>query len=209
MTTADIVSVQTAAENSAEDNPAHRWDTYPATEDAASMLRCYTAGVVPDLLQTAAYAHAVSAIARPASTARIQQRVEHIMRRQRILDRPDPPKLWAVIEEAVLRRPFGGTEVWRDQLDFLARAADRKHVTIQIVPDYVGGPAISAVPFTLLRFDSPDLDDVVHLSHATDTQFLCERTDLEAYYRLWDRLCVHAMPPEYTGELLAARITGH
>jgi hypothetical protein len=187
-----------------DDLDTQRWDTYLAVEDVASVLRCYTAGVVPDLLQTAAYAHAVSAIARPASTARIQRRVELLMRRQHLLDRPDPPKLWVVIEEAVLRRPFGGLEVWRDQLAYLIRAAERDHITIQIVPDYVGGPAISAVPFTLLRFDRPDIDDVVHLHNATDAQFLYESGDLDAYRLIWDRLSVHAMPPEYTGELITA-----
>jgi hypothetical protein len=199
---ADIVSVQTT------EGVLDTQYTDPAAEDAASVVRCYAAGVVPELLQTAAYAHAVCAIAQPAPTARIQQRVEHIMRRQHLLDQHDPPKLWVLVEEAVLRRPFGGTEVWRDQLEHLARAAERKHVTIQIVPDYVGGPAISGVPFTLLRFDSPGIDDVVCLRHATDTQFLCEREDLETYCKVWDRLSVHAMPPEYTGDLIHALIAG-
>lgn len=230
MAEADFVGVRTVGENGTDENSAllrwasgtrrrstlveprqlagdlsaQRWETYLALEDVASVLRCYAPGVVPDLLQTAAYAHAVGAIARPASTAQIQRRVELLMRRQQLLDRPDPPRLWVTLEEAVLRRPFGGTEVWRDQLDHLVLAAERKNVTIQIVPDHVGGPALSAVPFTLLRFDRPDIDDVVHLQHATGAQFLDEREDLDTYHGIWDRLSVHAMPPEYTGELIVA-----
>lgn len=183
-------------------------DTYAALEDAASVVRCYASGVVPELLQTAAYAHAVSAIGRPASTARIQQRVESLVRRQQLLDRRDPPKLWVVIEEAVLRRPFGGIEAWRDQLDQLVDIVARPNITVQIMPDHVGGPAISTVPFTVLRFDDPGLGDIVHLHHATGAQFLDERADLDAYNAIWDRLSVHAMPPEYTGEVIAA-ITAH
>lgn len=181
-----------------------RTDSHLALEQAASVVRSYAPGVVPELLQTAGYAHAVAAIARPASTAQIQQQVELLMRRQHLLDRPAPLKLWVAIEEAVLRRPFGGTEVWRDQLGHLTRMARRDNVTVQIVPDHVGGPAISTVPFTIFRFERPDVGDVVHLHHATGTQCLDDRADLDAYHVIWDRLSVHAMPPEYTGELLTA-----
>ncbi|WP_280269963.1 helix-turn-helix domain-containing protein [Nocardia wallacei] len=187
-----------------DDDAGQRLDTYLALEDAATVVRSYAPGVIPELLQTAAYAHAVSAVARPGPTADVQRRVELLMRRQRLLHRRVPPKLWLVIEEAVLRRPFGGTEIWRDQLEHLAQVAQRSEVTVQIVPDHIGGPAISAVPFTLLRFAEADLGDIVHLNHATGAQFLDRRGDLDAYHAIWDRLCVHAAPPARTGDVIAA-----
>lgn len=186
------------------DLASHRLDTYLALEDAAVVIRSYAPGVVPELLQTAAYAHAVFAVERPAPTAEIQRRVELLMRRQHLLDRIDPPRVWSVIEEAALRRPFGGIEVWRDQLDHLARAAAHNNITVQIVRDHIGGPAISTVPFTLLRFAGPDLGDLVYLHHATGAEFLARRSDLDIYHTIWDRLCVHATPSEHTGELIAA-----
>ncbi|WP_280271004.1 helix-turn-helix domain-containing protein [Nocardia wallacei] len=187
---------------------AQRLDTYLALEDAAALLRSYSPGVLPDLLQTAAYAHAVAAIARPGPTADIQRRVELLMRRQRLLQRPGAPKVWLVIEEAVLRRPFGGTGVWQDQLDHVAAVAAAGDAIVQIVPDHVGGPAISSVPFTLLRFAEQDLGDIVHLHHATGAQFLDRRADLDAYHAIWDRLCVHASPPDQSLELITALATG-
>ncbi|RDI50105.1 helix-turn-helix domain-containing protein [Nocardia mexicana] len=187
-----------------DDDAGQRLDTFLALEDAAAMVRSYAPGVIPDLLQTAAYAHAVSAVSRPGPTADVQRRVELLMRRQRLIHRRVPPKLWLLIEEAVLRRPFGGVEVWRDQLDHLASAAARPEITVQILPDHIGGPAISAVPFTLLRFAEPDLGDIVHLNHATGAQFLDRRGDLDAYHAIWDRLCVHAAPPAHTGDAIAA-----
>ncbi|MFC9999824.1 DUF5753 domain-containing protein [Nocardia sp. NPDC127526] len=188
---------------------ALRREDYLALEDEASVIRCYAPGVVPELLQTAAYAHAVSAIGRPESTARIQHRVELLMRRQReLLDRPDPAKLWVVIEEGALRRPFGGLEAWRDQLAHLVDSVARQNITVQLMPDHAGGPAICTVPFTVLRFDDPVRGDIVHLHHAAGAQFLGDRADLDTYHAIWDRLCVHAMPPEYTGELITALTAG-
>ncbi|GAB2706275.1 helix-turn-helix domain-containing protein [Nocardia thraciensis] len=191
-----------------DDDAGQRLDTFLALEDAATVVRSYAPGVIPDLLQTAAYAHAVSALSRPGPTADVQRRVELLMRRQRLLHRPAPPKLWLVIEEAALRRPFGGIEIWRDQLEHLADAATRPDITVQILPDHVGGPAISAVPFTLLRFDEPDLGDIVHLHHTTGAQFLDRRGDLDAYHAIWDRLSAHAAPPAHTGDAIAALLAG-
>ncbi|MFX0578953.1 helix-turn-helix domain-containing protein [Nocardia nepalensis] len=186
------------------DLTSHRLDTYLAIEDAAVMIRAYAPGVVPELLQTAAYAHAVFAVAHPAPTAEIQRRVELLMQRQRLLQRADPPKVWSVIEEAALRRPFGSTEVWRDQLDHLARAAACDNITVQILRDHIGGPAISTVPFTLLRFAGPDLGDLVYLHHATGAEFLTRPSDLDIYHTIWSRLCVHATSSEHTGDLITA-----
>ncbi|WP_280391066.1 helix-turn-helix domain-containing protein [Nocardia wallacei] len=121
---------------------AQRLDTYLALEDAAALVRSYSPGVIPDLLQTAGYAHAVAAIARPGPTADIQRRVELLMRRQRLLYRPGAPKVWLVIEEAVLRRPFGGTGVWRDQLYHLAAVAAPRGAAREKVAPPKGGPPL-------------------------------------------------------------------
>ncbi|WP_019931322.1 helix-turn-helix transcriptional regulator [Nocardia sp. BMG111209] len=185
-------------------SPTQRWDTYFTLEDAAALIRSYAPGVMPPLLQTAAYAQAILAVAQQGSTLELQRRVEVLIRRQRLLTRPDAPRLWVVVEEAALRRPLGGTAVWRAQLEYLARTALRPNVTVQILPDHRGGPAISAVPFTMLRFGAADLGDLVHLHHATGTQFLDRRSDLDAYREIWDRLSVVAMAPEQTIDRIAA-----
>ena len=182
---------------------AQRLDTYLALEDAATLVRSYAPGVIPELLQTAAYAHAVSATTRPESTDAVRRRVELLLRRQRLLQRREAPKVWFVLEEAVLRRPFGGSTVWRDQLHHLAEVTAHSDVIVQVVPDHIGGPAISAVPFTLLRFAEADLGDIVHLHHPTGAQFLDRRGDLDAYHAIWDRLCVPAVSPAATRATIA------
>ncbi len=179
-------------------------DTYLALEDAARLIRCYTPGLVPELAWTPSYAHTVYAIAYREPAADIQRRVEGLMRRQHLLTRPEPPRVWFVIEEAALRRPIGGYEVWQTQLDHLSDLAARPNITMQVVPDRIAGPAICAVPFTVLRFASPELDDVVHLQHASGAQFLDNRGELDCYNTVWDRLSVCATTPERSLDLVDA-----
>ncbi|WP_446222499.1 helix-turn-helix domain-containing protein [Nocardia sp. IBHARD005] len=179
-----------------------RPDTYLALEDAAAMIRCYAPNLLPDLVWTPSYAHTVFAIADRQPATEIQRRIEVLARRQRLLTRPDPPRAWFVIEEAALRRPIGGSEIWQGQLDHLAELADRPNITVQVLPDHIGGPAISGTPFTMLRFAAPELSDIAHFLHLSGPQFLEKPSELDRFNAVWDRLCVCALPPEETTQLL-------
>ncbi|MET9487092.1 DUF5753 domain-containing protein [Nocardia sp. NPDC006630] len=179
-----------------------RPDTYSALEDASALIRCYAPGLVPELLWTPSYAHTVFAIADREPAADIQRRVEALVRRQRLLTRTDPPRAWFVVEEAALRRPLGGHEVWQGQLSHLAEMATHPNITVQVLPDHIGGPAISGTAFTMLRFAAPELSDIVHFPHPTGPQFLDKPVDLDRFNALWDRLCVCATSPQRTAEAL-------
>src|SRR5437762_5000686 len=102
--------------------------TYLDLEAAATLIRTYEVQFVPGLLQTDAYARAVILLGHEAEDrAEIDRRVGLRMARKRLLTRPDAPQLWAVIDEAVLRRPIGGAQVMREQIEVLIEAsADRK-----------------------------------------------------------------------------------
>ncbi|MFD4351141.1 helix-turn-helix domain-containing protein [Nocardia sp. NPDC058518] len=179
-----------------------RPDTYLALEDAAAMIRCYAPNLLPELVWTPSYAHTVFAIADRQPATDIQRRIELLARRQRLLTRSDPPRAWFVIEEAALRRPIGGSEIWQGQLEHLAELADRPNITVQVLPDYIGGPAISGTPFTMLRFAAPELSDIAHFLHLSGPQFLEKPSELDRFNGVWDRLCVCALPPEQTTQLL-------
>ena len=95
---------------------------YLGLEHAAKIIRCYEVQFVPCLLQTPDYARAVLAIgARDNPELDTEQQVSVRIRRQRILRRPTPLRLWAVIDEAALRRPIGGPAVMRAQLQHLIK----------------------------------------------------------------------------------------
>ncbi|MFR9749473.1 helix-turn-helix domain-containing protein [Nocardia sp. 004] len=183
-----------------------KWfDTYLGLEQAAQLIRCYEPRVVPELLQTPDYARALLVLAHPQETAdSIDRRVALRMRRQEILTRRDPPQLWLIVEEAALRRRVGGSQVWLAQLEHLLQAVDAPNITVQMLADHVGGPAIADGAFTMLRFAEPDLPDIVYLQQLTGALYLDKDTDLAAYRAVANLLSVHAAPPEYTQELIAA-----
>jgi transcriptional regulator with XRE-family HTH domain len=184
------------------------FETYIGLEQSASVIRTYEAQFIPGLLQTAEYARAVIRLAHgDEPPEEIDRRVELRMRRQQILDQPDPPAVWVVIDEASLRRPIGGPAVMRSQIEHLITATKRPHVTIQLLPYAIGGHAAAGGPFTIVRFPEADLPDVVYLEQLTSSLYLDKRPDLDRYKAVMEQLSVQAEPPNRTTRLLRKILT--
>jgi hypothetical protein len=124
------------------------------------------------------------------------------MARQTVLIREQPPRLWAVIDEAALRRPVGGREVMRGQLERLVDASKLANVTLQVLPFGSGAHPAMAGSFSILRFGDQELPDVVYLEHLTGASYLEKRDEVERYLDIMEILCVEAEPPDRTVELL-------
>src|SRR5215472_744866 len=171
-----------------------RWfELYVGLERAASIIRTYEVQFVHGLLQTEDYARAVILIANArASEEETERRVSVRMKRQQLLTQPDAPELWTVLDEAVLRRPPGGPEMMRTQLEHLLEIMDLPNVTLQIVPFDVGLHAAAGGPFTILRFPEPDLPDLVYLEQLNSALYLDHPDDVIDYIAVMDRLCVQA-----------------
>jgi hypothetical protein len=179
------------------------FQSYLGLEAATALIRTYEVQFVPGLLQTEAYARAVVVLAHSrARTEEIERRVDLRMARQRVLTRPDPPQLWAVVDEAVLRRSTGGSEVMREQLEALIEATKLPNVRLQVIPFHSGGHAAAGGAFTVLRFPDADLPDVVYIEQLTSALYLDKRDDVETYIAAMERLCVEAEPPGRTADLL-------
>lgn len=110
--------------------------------------------------------------------------------------------MWAVMDEAALRRPLGGPRVMRAQLEHLIVTAARSNVTLQIAPFSVGGLAAAGGPITILRFLEPDLPDIVYLEQLTSALYLDKEDDVDNYLAVMDRLCAEAEPPAKTAPFL-------
>jgi transcriptional regulator with XRE-family HTH domain len=187
---------------------------YIGLEDTATVIRTYEPQVVPGLLQTRAYAEAVIR----AGTARRDPRraakmLELRMRRQDLLDRPDPPRLWALTDEAALRRPPGraDTGVLRAQLEHLISMCGRPRITVQVLPLSKPCPVPGAGAFTILRFENntpgadrggPGLPDVVYTETLGRSSYLKRPADLDLYKRAADQLAAAAPPPGDTPAIL-------
>ncbi|OIV36143.1 transcriptional regulator [Mangrovactinospora gilvigrisea] len=179
------------------------FQTYVGLEEAASLIRTYEMQFVPGLLQTEEYAHAVNIQYRPnASKEEVERRVGMRMRRQKLLVDENAPRLWAVLDEAALRRPIGGRDVMRGQVEKLIEATENPNVVLQIMPFRFGGHAAQGGAFTLLRFPEADLPDVVYLEQLTGALYLDKRDDVDEYANAMERLCVDSMSPERSLKLL-------
>jgi transcriptional regulator with XRE-family HTH domain len=173
--------------------------TYLGLESAAVSIRNFEVQFVPGLFQTEDYARAVTRLGHKAAPAgEVERRVALRVKRQDLLARSAPPKVWAVMDEAVLRRPFGGTAVMRAQLRRLAEAAQLPHVTLQVVPFDRGGHAGASGAFSILRFRERDLPDVVYIEQLTSAIYLDQRADIEHYLEVADQLSGEALTPAAT-----------
>ncbi|MFI7545285.1 helix-turn-helix domain-containing protein [Actinoplanes sp. NPDC049599] len=110
-------------------------------ENEAATINIWQLLFIPGLLQTEEYGRAITALAmrRSPTDKEVLARVKLRMDRQRAFrerrHRPDPPRIVAVIDEAVLRRPVGGPEAMGRQLDHLAAlAADTSVYTVGVAP---------------------------------------------------------------------------
>ncbi|HJU00944.1 MAG TPA: helix-turn-helix transcriptional regulator [Actinomycetes bacterium] len=178
---------------------------YVDLESAASLIRTYEGQFIPGLLQTDDYIRAVVRGAHLEDQAEeVGRRVRLRMARQAVLIREQPPRLWAVIDEAALRRPVGGREVMRGQLERLIDASKLANVTLQVLPFGTGAHPAMAGSFSILRFGDQELPDVVYLEHLTGASYLEKRDEVERYLDIMEILCVEAEPPDRTVELLQA-----
>ncbi len=176
---------------------------YLDLEAAATLIRTYEVQFVPGLLQTEAYARAVILLSYEAEDPEeIDRRVSLRMARKRLLTRPDARQLWAVIDEAVLRRPIGGVEVMQEQIGALIQATDLPNVRLQVMPFRAGGHAAAGGAFTVLRFPDQDLPDVVYIEHLTGALYVDKREEVDRYLAAVGQLFIAAEPVVDTPAIL-------
>jgi transcriptional regulator with XRE-family HTH domain len=179
------------------------FQNYLDLEQATELIRTYEIQFVPGLLQTDAYARAVIMLGHGrAAEDEISRRAGLRMARQQLLTRPDPPRLWAVLDEAVLRRPIGGREVLREQIEHLIAMTALRNVRLQVIPFTSGGHAAAGGAFSILRFAHSDVPDVVYIEHLTSGLYLDKREDVDQYAAAMGRLFIEAEPPNRTPEIL-------
>ncbi|WP_113699672.1 helix-turn-helix domain-containing protein [Nonomuraea lactucae] len=179
------------------------FQAYVGLEEAATRIRTYEVQFVPGLLQTKEYARAVvTAGSAGIGAEEIARRVDLRLERQRVLDRPDGPFFWAVIDEAALRRPIGGAEVMRAQLEHLVDLMRQPNITIQVMPFSFGGHSAEGGAFSILRFPDRELPDVVYVEQLASALYLDKREDVDKYTEVMERLCAVSTTPDETVELL-------
>jgi transcriptional regulator with XRE-family HTH domain len=174
-------------------------------EEAATLIRGYDPHWIPGLLQTPDYARASVATGFPDATAEeIQRRVDLRLARQHILARPDPPRLWLVLDENTLRRPAAttGPEVMRAQIDKLIEAAAQPSITVQVLPFSAGLHPAMYGPFRIFRFDPHEQPDIVYGETMSSAYYIDKPDEAAVYGQALDRISAQAAPGADTAKIL-------
>jgi len=188
------------ARQSREDSWWQRYDlpysTYVGLESAATSISDFKSDVVHGLLQTDNYAHAVLEATVPdPSDERLAQIVESRRARQRLLTDDSPVQLWAIIDEAAVRRLVGTPDTMREQLQALVERAALPNVDLQLLPFSVGAHPAMQSTFTILHFDE-DVPDVVYVEGLLGNHYLEAKADILRYRRVFDQLRATALSPK-------------
>jgi Domain of unknown function (DUF5753)/Helix-turn-helix domain len=180
------------------------FQTYVGLEAAASQIHTYQVQFVHGLLQTEDYTHAVVASGhRPGiPEEEVERRVALRMERQKLLLGENAPAFHCVLDEAALRRPFGGHAVMDAQLRRLVEISEWPNVTLQVVPFELGGHPAESGAFTILRFPELEVPDVVYLEQLTSSLYLDKPEDVAGYAEVMERLFQSSLSPAKTREHL-------
>ncbi|MDT0322204.1 helix-turn-helix domain-containing protein [Streptomyces millisiae] len=180
------------------------YSVYIGLETDASSLRVYEPQVVPGLMQTPAYASAVISGALPeVGEEEVASRVQVRMRRQeRVWDDKQPLRLWAVVDEAALRRQVGGRATMTDQLARLMECSRLPHVTLQVMPFTAGAhPGVNG-QYTILEFPEATDSTVIYLEGGTSDLYLEKPHDVQHYSVMYEHLRAQALSPEESRTLI-------
>ena len=184
-----------------------RFATYIGLESAASEIRIYEVTLIPALLQTEDYARTViTAGIVGGDRDGVERNVEVLMARQPPLTSDDPPRLWAVLDEAALRRTVGGAGLMRLQLDHLLDLSRLPNVAIQVIPFGAGAHPAMGRPFVILAFPERADPDVVYLEDLTSALYVEDVDEVDRYNMFFNHLRATALSFEDSSALITAAI---
>ena len=180
------------------------FEVYVGLEEEASEILTYESEHVPGLFQTDDYIRALlNAGLRTLPEEEVNRRVDLRLKRQERLIGKDAPKVWAVLNEAVIRRQVGGRETMRDQLQRLCELAKLDHINIVILPFSAGAHPAMEGSCHVLRFPEPADPDVAYVQYRLGSIYLEDPSEVEEYINLFDHLRSRAVGPDESLQLIA------
>ncbi|GAA4821943.1 helix-turn-helix transcriptional regulator [Streptomyces ziwulingensis] len=171
-------------------------------EDEAAREDHFACVYVPGLLQTRAYSVALQkANEIPLESAEIERLVDIRMKRQEILTRPRPFRLWAILDESVIRRVVGAPETMKEQLGRLLEVNESPHITLQVLPFCNGAHGAALGSFVIIGGAEPALD-TVYVDFHTGSLFLEKDEELERYRLAFEYLRAQALDMKASSDLI-------
>jgi transcriptional regulator with XRE-family HTH domain len=162
---------------------------WPDLESQAVRLKAFELSVMPGLLQTEGYARALLT-GRIGFNGDVDEAVNGRLARQTILEREDPPELFAVIDEAVLHRPVGGPGVMAGQLHQMIELSSR--IILRVIPASTGVHDGLPGAFTVAEF--PGGAAAAYLESGLRGMVIQDTADVTELTATWDRLAAETLP---------------
>jgi hypothetical protein len=166
---------------------------YVGLEAEASVISTFEPLIIPGLLQTRAYAAEVTRASLIRDPEEIERRVEARLRWQEVLTQDNPPRYWAIIDEAALLRPVGDDAARHAQLRKLVDTNPLDNVTIQILPMSAGPHVGLGGQFVILDFAAETDRSLVYVETPTDNLYLEEPEQIQRYKLMFQHLCADAL----------------
>lgn len=184
------------------------YTAYISFEAEAAGVRNYESLFIPGLLQTEEYARAVIRGGLPmAGEPEVEDRVQARMERQAVLTKEAPLKLWAIVDEAALRRVVGGGKVMRAQLAHLADMVKVPNITFQVIPFDAGAHPGMPGAFVLMDFTDPMDTDLIYIDSMAGDLFLESDADVSRYSSIFDNLRAVALSPDASVTFVAELVS--
>lgn len=176
---------------------------YVGLESDAADIWAYEAEFVPGLLQTTEYTRAITRASRPEiSDEELDKEIAVRRERQTRLHDEHPPRLHLIVNEAVVRRQVGGSEVMSEQLEHLLRSSKLDHISLRALPFSAGAHAAMTGSFIMIRFPDEDTPAFVYLENDRGGIYQEDPGDIKRYSLVRDQLTRLAYSEEDTRELL-------
>ncbi|MDG4827893.1 helix-turn-helix transcriptional regulator [Solwaraspora sp. WMMD1047] len=180
------------------------YSMYVGLEGAAVEVKNFELAVVPGLLQTEEYAHAITSAAWPGQEDEVRRRVELRMARQACLTEDPPLKFWGIVDEGVLHRRTGGAEVMRAQLRHLIDLSKRPNIELQVVPFGEGWHPGAIGSFSILEFPEDVHSPVAYVVSQAGDAYLEREDDMRRVTLTYTHLHAAALSASKSRDLIAA-----
>jgi len=170
-------------------------------EALAAKICEFAPTVVPGLLQTAAYARAITVAANPfAADESVEEKISARLDRAQILKGTTGPEYWVILHENVLRVPAGGPAVMAGQLEHIAALARDRKVLVTVIPWAAGAHAFMEGSLRLMEFE--DAPPTAYTETSFSGNLLDDPAVVKRAQRAYDLLRVAALSPEASRALL-------
>ncbi len=180
------------------------FEVFVGLEEEASEILSYESELVPGLFQTEDYIRALlHADLHARSEEEIDHRVALRLKRQERLTNNDAPKVWAILNEAVIRRQVGGPHTMLKQLQHLTEISRLASVNIVVLPFSAGAHPSMDSSCAVLRFPEPADPDVVYVQYRRGSIYLEDPSEVDMYVDLFDHLRSRALSPDESLALIA------